>query len=136
MKLGLGQERKGLKRPIRSGLQPCGVSQNPTIASRGETGVQCSLGGWARLSQAVPPLCAQLKGQGSLAASRPLLSVLRAIECWQVHRITQHLGHMGGRECDMGSAGSPDDIQEGWMGSPPVPGLSFPGGSLFIPLID
>lgn len=43
--LGLGQERKELKRPVRSGLQPCGVSQNPTIASRGETGVQCSRGG-------------------------------------------------------------------------------------------
>lgn len=36
---GKGQERKELKRPIRSGLQPHGVSQNPTIASRREKGI-------------------------------------------------------------------------------------------------
>lgn len=42
LRLGLGQARKELKRLIRSGLQPHRVSQNPTIASRRETGVHCS----------------------------------------------------------------------------------------------
>lgn len=81
------------------------------------------------------PLC-PAEGPGEPGCQQP------PPECPQGHRVlagpqnNTASGPHGRQGVWHGSAGSPDDIQKGWMGSPPAPGLSFPGGSLFIPLID